>query len=104
MDRHSDWRPAGHSQPHRGGAMSPPDDMIVAHLPPAGAIDAIADARHGDPFAVLGPHQAGQNLWSIRAFLTDAESVDVVLEDADAIPMERVHEAGFFVARIETAS
>ncbi len=24
---------------------------------PAAAVDAIAEARHGDPFAVLGPHK-----------------------------------------------
>ena len=34
-------------------------------------IDAIAAARHDDPFAVLGPHltEAG---WAIRAFVPDA--------------------------------
>src|SRR6476620_5806132 len=99
MDRHSDQRLARHSQPHRGGAMSPPD----AHALPAGAINAIAEARHGDPFAVLGPHQAREGAWSIRAFLPEADAVDVVT-DAGAIAMTRVHEAGFFVGLVEAPS
>ncbi len=79
--------------------MSPPK----THAPPAGAINAIAEARHGDPFAVLGPHQAGEGAWSIRAFLPVADAVDVVT-GAGAIEMTRVHEAGFFVALVEASS
>jgi 1,4-alpha-glucan branching enzyme len=76
----------------------------VSHLPSAGAIDAIAEARHGDPFAVLGPHAVSEGSWSIRAFLPDALDVDIALTDSDFVPMERVHEAGFFVALIESAA
>jgi 1,4-alpha-glucan branching enzyme len=79
-------------------ALRPQD---VAHLPAAGAIDAIAHARHGDPFAVLGPHQVDDGHWSIRAFLPEAESVDVEIDGRAPVSMERVHEAGFFVAAIE---
>ena len=43
-------------------ATSPDGTHRLAHLPSAGAIDAIAEARHGDPFAVLGPHDAGEGV------------------------------------------
>ncbi|MDB5641206.1 MAG: glgB, partial [Hyphomicrobiales bacterium] len=84
--------------------MTSPETMSVAHLPSSGAIDAIAEARHGDPFAVLGPHPAGEGAWSIRAFIPEADDVDVVVEGGDSVAMERVHEAGFFVARINSSS
>jgi 1,4-alpha-glucan branching enzyme len=87
--------------------MSPatsPEATMLAHLPSTGAIHAIAEARHGDPFAVLGPHDVGGGVWSIRAFLPEADSVEVVIEGAAPVEMERVHEAGFFAARVEASS
>ncbi|MDB5508548.1 MAG: 1,4-alpha-glucan branching enzyme, partial [Hyphomicrobiales bacterium] len=73
------------------------------HLPSYGAIDAIAQARHGDPFAVLGPHQVDGGAWSIRAYLPDADTIDLVIDGRDPISMDRVHETGFFAAVVETA-
>ena len=32
------------------------------------AIEALAQGRHGDPFALLGPHREGEG-WVIRALL-----------------------------------
>jgi 1,4-alpha-glucan branching enzyme len=49
-------------------------------LPDAGAIDALAHARHGDPFALLGPHLVAGGT-AVRAFLPDADSVDVIERD-----------------------
>jgi 1,4-alpha-glucan branching enzyme len=76
----------------------------ASHLPSAGAIHAIVDGRHGDPFAVLGPHSAREERWSVRAFIPDADAVDVELADGELVPMECVHEAGFFVALIDSQS
>ena len=45
-----------------------------------GAIDAIVNARHGDPFAVLGPHDG-----SVRAFIPGADTVAVVDRDTGLV-------------------
>ena len=46
----------------------------------AADIEAIASARHADPFAILGPHltRAG---WAIRAFAPDVVAVRAVTRD-----------------------
>lgn len=41
-------------------------------------IELICNARHGDPFAVLGPHQQGSKPCSVRCFLPTAVRVDVI--------------------------
>jgi 1,4-alpha-glucan branching enzyme len=61
-------------------------------------IEAIIGGYHGDPFGILGPHVTDQGL-VIRAFLPFATAVSIVPEDQQpAVPMEQVHEAGFFQA------
>ena len=45
--------------------------------PDRGAIEAIVQARHGDPFAVLGPH-AVEGGTAIRAFIPGADAVTVM--------------------------
>ena len=42
------------------------------------AVAAIAGARHGDPFAVLGPHETAPGEWEIRAILPGALSVSIL--------------------------
>ena len=41
------------------------------------AFDALAGARHSDPFSVLGPHVEGGRL-TLRAFNPSAAAIDVV--------------------------
>ena len=60
-------------------------------------LDALAAARHSDPFAVLGPHRAADGL-VIRTFQPAAERVAVV-RDGHAVEMARAHPAGIFEAR-----
>jgi 1,4-alpha-glucan branching enzyme len=62
----------------------------------------LAQARHHDPFAVLGPHEVAQGQWEVRAMLPDAASADVVALDGTTVlgAMERRHGSGVFVARI----
>jgi 1,4-alpha-glucan branching enzyme len=65
-----------------------------------GAIDAIVGGYHGDPFALLGPHEHeddvdGQGI-VIRAFLPLAQSADVLLDDGQIYAMTRVKDDGFF--------
>ena len=64
-----------------------------------GAIDAIVHARHGDPFAILGPHGG-----TVRAFIPGAESITVV-DSATGLPageLTRMHPAGFFAGPVTT--
>ena len=64
-------------------------------------IAGIAGGYHPDPFAVLGPHGTPAG-WEVRAFQPDAQSVELLL-DGQAIPMERVHPDGVFLAKPSSA-
>ena len=58
------------------------------------AIEAVAAARHPDPFALLGPHltRAG---WAIRAFAPDVVSAKAVTRDGAPL-VELVRRSGDF--------
>ncbi len=67
-------------------------------------VEAIVAGRHGDPFAVLGPHKSG-NAWVARAFLPGAETVDVFSLDGSSLgSLSRRHPDGFFEGPIKTRS
>jgi 1,4-alpha-glucan branching enzyme len=62
----------------------------------AGAIEAIVQGAHGDPFAVLGVQSDGGRLVA-RAFIDCADEVEAfTLADKPAGTLERRHPAGFF--------
>jgi 1,4-alpha-glucan branching enzyme len=63
------------------------------------ALDAIAAARHADPFSVLGPHVERGRL-TIRACLPAAEAVSVMRAGAAPVPMTRRHPAGIYEAAL----
>jgi 1,4-alpha-glucan branching enzyme len=67
-----------------------------------GALYAILGATHGDPFSELGMHEVGNDL-VVRVFRPDA--TEVVIQDRNdesrAFPAERIHQDGFFEAKIE---
>ena len=73
--------------------MSTPTDYRLA----ADAVAALVEARHDDPFAVLGPHAAAGGV-VIRALVPGAERVEVVEEATGAVvgALERRHDAGLF--------
>jgi 1,4-alpha-glucan branching enzyme len=77
-----------------------------AKAPRVGAetIDAIVNARHADPFAVLGPHETGPGQWEVRAMIPGALGVEVMSWDGGTVlaSMERRHEAGFFVGALQS--
>ena len=59
---------------------------------------AIVQGRHGDPFAVLGPH-GGKAGWVVRCFLPQAAQVRLIHAGGEAV-MERVHPDGLFAVRL----
>ena len=65
--------------------------------PDPGAVAAIVGARHGDPFAVLGPHDV-EGGCAVRAMLPDATQVEVLARDDDTVlgTLERIDAAGFW--------
>ena len=69
---------------------------------PDADVQALADARHGDPFAVLGLHaDAGGRLWA-RAMLPGAASVAVVdaATGRKAANLSLRHESGLWEAPV----
>jgi 1,4-alpha-glucan branching enzyme len=69
-----------------------------------GALHAILGARHGDPFSVLGMHQAGDRL-VVRVFRPEARSVTIreAAAGGRAWPAALVHPDGFFEADLDGA-
>ena len=64
-------------------------------------IAALVEARHGDPFAVLGMHSRAGTLW-VRALLPGASSVTVIerARSSRVAVLEKIHEDGLFQAAI----
>ena len=61
-------------------------------------LEALAAARHPDPFSILGPHRDDDSL-VIRAYQPAGIDVDVArLDDGSATRMTRVHPSGIFEA------
>jgi 1,4-alpha-glucan branching enzyme len=75
--------------------------VAVDELAP-GTIGAIVSASHGDPFAILGPHEIAQGLWEIRVMLPGAEGVEAIdVSDGSLIAtFEKRDPAGFYTARV----
>jgi 1,4-alpha-glucan branching enzyme len=61
--------------------------------------DALAQARHRDPYSFLGPHVTDRGL-VIRALFPSADAVTVVRDDGTPVPMEKRHGSGIFEATI----
>ncbi|MBV9734554.1 MAG: 1,4-alpha-glucan branching protein GlgB [Acidisphaera sp.] len=74
--------------------------MSARHLD-TGAVDALVHARHGDPFAALGPHET-EGGCTIRSFQPDAKSVQVLDASGETVlaTLERVHAEGLFAGQI----
>ena len=72
-------------------------------IPDFAAADAIVHARHGDPFAVLGPHETNAGP-AVRVFIPDADAVEVFARDTH-LPLgtlQRVHPAGLWAGKISS--
>jgi 1,4-alpha-glucan branching enzyme len=63
-------------------------------------VEAIVSGRHGDPFSVLGVHEADGRLVA-RCFVPHAEFVTAfTLQGKKAGELARVHDAGFFEGKL----
>jgi 1,4-alpha-glucan branching enzyme len=60
----------------------------------SGAAEAIVEGRHGDPFAVLGPHPRGKD-WVVTAFVPGAAKLSLVPAGKGAKPLDATEVAGF---------
>ncbi|HUS24939.1 MAG TPA: 1,4-alpha-glucan branching protein GlgB [Candidatus Binatia bacterium] len=81
----------------------PDSPGLPPHAPPREALEALAQARHADPFAVLGPHRRGGRP-TVCTIQPGARSV-AVLARADGQPLgelERVHESGIFCGALRS--
>ena len=58
----------------------------------------ICQGAHGDPFAVLGPHDMGHGCTSVRAFIPGADQVQVLATLSQQVlgSLVRRHDDGFF--------
>ena len=52
------------------------------------AIEALAQGRHGDPFALLGPQREGEQ-WVVRALLPGARAVTAASRTRRCVPWKR---------------
>ena len=64
-------------------------------------IEALCSGRHGDPFAVLGPHRDADDRCWIHALLPGAASVEALTLDGERFAsFKSRHAAGLFEARV----
>jgi 1,4-alpha-glucan branching enzyme len=73
------------------------------YLPDPSTVEALVHARHGDPFAVLGPHPVADGT-VIRTFQPDARTVTAA-DRATGVALgdlERIHPAGLFHGLLHT--
>src|SRR5205823_830618 len=73
----------------------------VSNLPPD-ELNSFLSGTHSDPFRILGPHRAGDDL-VIRVFRPDAKWIDIVARD-QSIAAEKIHRDGFFCAKVASAT
>ncbi|MFG1461825.1 1,4-alpha-glucan branching protein GlgB [Xanthobacter sp. DSM 24535] len=67
-----------------------------------GAMEALVQGRHGDPFALLGPHGVDGS-FVLRTFQPGARDVEAVdpVTGARLASLQQVHPAGVFAGKIE---
>jgi 1,4-alpha-glucan branching enzyme len=63
-------------------------------------LEAIAGGYHRDPFSVLGLHEVEAG-WEVRAFLPQAETVELLADGLAPVLMERIHPTGIWLAAFE---
>src|SRR5262245_50490695 len=66
------------------------------------AVSALVAGRHGDPFAILGPHRDADGRLIVRAFLPGSAGLSIVDRDSgtELAAAQLVHPAGLFAAAL----
>jgi 1,4-alpha-glucan branching enzyme len=67
-------------------------------------LQALAEARHADPFGVLGPHLEPNKGVVIRTVMPTAERITVTRNGSGTVEMTRRHPAGIFEAVLADAT
>src|ERR1700747_896056 len=73
----------------------------VSGLPPD-ELNSFLSGTHSDPFRILGPHRAKDDL-VIRVFRADAKKIADV-QKGQTIETEKIHRDGFFQATVPNAT
>jgi 1,4-alpha-glucan branching enzyme len=82
----------------------PQSASIGAWMPARADIEAIVSGRHGDPFAVLGPHVTPEGDPSVSVFHPNADAIEVIDENGRALAqLYKLHMEGFFFGRLQHA-
>ncbi len=68
-------------------------------LPDQAALAALMAGRHGDPFALLGPHDSGAHSM-VRTIQPGADAVTLLAANGVETPMARIHPGGIFQGAI----
>ncbi|GAA5264807.1 1,4-alpha-glucan branching enzyme [Acidiphilium sp. MT5] len=68
-------------------------------LPDQAALAALMAGRHGDPFALLGPHGTGAHK-VVRTIQPGADAVTLLAANGVETPMDRIHPGGIFQGAI----
>ncbi len=67
-----------------------------------GQTAALAAGTHGDPFAYLGPHQAGKGRWVLRVFRPGIDAVEMLPAQPprEPVPLRLADPAGLFAVEL----
>jgi 1,4-alpha-glucan branching enzyme len=72
-----------------------------AGMPERAAVEALVAGRHGDPFAILGPHRTDEGT-SISVFAPGAREVYVIDRSGRVLgDLDKFHEAGLFIGIVD---
>jgi 1,4-alpha-glucan branching enzyme len=73
----------------------------ISGLPPD-ELKSFLAGTHSDPFRILGPHRAGDDV-TIRVFRPDAKKIEILARE-QSLEAEKIHGDGFFCATIPGAT
>ena len=69
---------------------------------PADELNSFLSGSHSDPFRILGPHRAGNDL-VVRMFRPDAKKIEILTQNGN-VTAEKIHRNGFFCATVPNAT
>ena len=84
--------------------MNAPMISPASWRPDDGAVAALVNGHHGDPFSLLGMHGRGDAPVSVRVFWPGADAVSVIDRSSGepVASLEKLDPAGFFAGPVES--